>query len=140
MKINPPVQTTLTLLVFLVFLSTTSVFVSDGWARPVARGHHSKTIVRTGPAASGSVHRHHQSRNKRRYEQRKDFRDDVRRDRWRWRVGTSLTAAAFRNMSCRSEVIVIGNVTYYRCGTGWYRRAYSGGTVTYIVVEAPASY
>lgn len=129
----------LVLLLFLPLLTVNLSVVENCSARAVVRGHHVTSVVRTGPAASGSVHKHHH-RHKRRYEERKDFRDDVRRDRRRWRVGTSLTAAAFRNLSCRSEVIVIGHVTYYRCGGSWYRRVYTAGTVTYIVVEVPAGY
>lgn len=127
-------------LAILIFLSVMLVFVEGGSAGRVGRVHHSTTVVRTGPAATGSVHRHHHQSHKHRYEARKDFREDVQRDRRRWRIGTSLTAAAFRNLGCRSEIIVIGNVTYYRCGGGWYRRAYTAGTVTYIVVEVPAGY
>jgi hypothetical protein len=35
---------------------------------------------------------------------------------------------------------VVNGVTYYSCGPTWYKRGYSGGSVTYIVVNAPAGY
>ncbi len=75
-----------------------------------------------------------------RYDDRRDFREDVYRDRRRMRVGAVLTTSTFRALSCRTEVIIVGNVTYYRCGSGWYSRAYHGGSVTYVVVTAPAGY
>jgi hypothetical protein len=71
---------------------------------------------------------------------RRDFRDDVRDDRRRWRVGSVLTVSAFRALTCTTETIIVGNVTYYRCGTTWYSKAHQGGNVTYIVVTAPAGY
>ena len=109
--------------IFIAFLT-----VSLAEARRVARG----------PAAGGSVSHH--KHQKKRYEERKDFRDDVRRDRRRWRIGTTIAAATFRSLSCRSEIIVIDGFTFYRCSSGWYRRCYSGGSVTYIVVNTPAGY
>lgn len=63
--------------------------------------------------------------------------DEWAEDRWRWRVGATLTAATFRSLSCTTTTVVVGNVTYYQCGSTWYNRAYSGGQVTYIVVNAP---
>jgi hypothetical protein len=64
--------------------------------------------------------------------------DEWSEDRWRWRVGASLTAASFRSLSCTPTTVVVGSTTYYQCGSTWYNRAYSGGQVTYIVVNAPA--
>jgi hypothetical protein len=108
-------------------------------------------ISRSGPAASGSVrgNRGDARRDVRddrrdfrrdRYDDRRDFREDVYRDRRRVRAARAISASAFRNLSCRSEIIVVGNVTYYRCGGGWYQRAYHGGSVTYVIVTAPAGY
>jgi hypothetical protein len=78
---------------------------------------------------------------------RRDYVDDVRDDRRDWyddryrrRVGVSLTFTAFRSLSCTSTLIVVGGVTYYRCGSDWYSRAYHGGNVTYVIVTAPAGY
>ncbi len=50
----------------------------------------------------------------------------------------SLTMAAFRALSCASSAIVVDGVTYYHCGPTWYSRAYTGGNVTYVVVNPPA--
>ena len=61
-------------------------------------------------------------------------------DRWRFAVGASLTASAFRSLSCASNTVVVGGVTYYQCGSTWYQRSYTGGNVTYIVVTAPAGH
>jgi hypothetical protein len=58
-------------------------------------------------------------------------------DRWKYAMGASLTMATFRALSCTTTTVVAGNVTYYGCGGSWYNRAYSGGTTTYIVVNAP---
>ena len=55
-------------------------------------------------------------------------------------IGATLTMATFSAMSCTTTTVVVTGVSYYRCGTGWYNRAYSGGNVTYVVVGAPAGY
>lgn len=75
---------------------------------------------------------------------RAEFRSDRRserrewyEDRWRRRVGASLTLATFRSLSCHTTVVVVGNVAYHRCGTDYYRRYVYGGGVTYVVVVAP---
>jgi hypothetical protein len=31
----------------------------------------------------------------------------------------------------------VADVIYYQCDGVWYRRAYSGGSVTYVVVDGP---
>jgi hypothetical protein len=51
-----------------------------------------------------------------------------------------MTASAWAAQSCIPTTVVVGSATYYQCGTGWYTRAYSGGSVTYVVVNAPAGY
>jgi len=58
-------------------------------------------------------------------------------DRRRWAIGTAVTASAFRSLSCASSTVVVNGVTYYNCDNTWYNRAYRGGNVTYIVVNAP---
>jgi hypothetical protein len=55
-------------------------------------------------------------------------------------IGTTITASAFAALPCTSTTIVAGGVTYYQCGTTWYQPAYSGGGVTYVVVNPPAGY
>jgi hypothetical protein len=34
--------------------------------------------------------------------------------------------------------VVVGGTTYYQCGTAWYVRSYSGGDVSYVIVNPPA--
>jgi hypothetical protein len=65
-----------------------------------------------------------------------EFYDDA----WKYAVGASLTAATFRALTCASRTVVVNGVSYYNCGPTWYNRAYSGGSTTYVVVNAPAGY
>ena len=88
-----------------------------------------------------------QDARKERREDWQDYGDDVRddrrdwyNDRYRYRVGASITYSTFRSLSCTSTTVHVNGVTYYRCDNDWYSRAYSGGNVTYIVVKAPAGY
>ena len=88
-----------------------------------------------------------QDARKERREDWQDYGDDVRddrrdwyNDRYRYRVGASITYATFRSLSCTTTTVHVNGVTYYRCDNDWYSRAYSGGNVTYIVVKAPAGY
>ncbi len=125
-----------------------------------------RNISRNSPARGGSVQgrrayggspqasrrggrsgrRHDERRDVRseRREVRHDVRSEIREfnewheDRWRFRVGMSLTMAAFRALSCASSAIVVDGVTYYHCGPTWYSRAYTDGNVTYVVVNPPA--
>ena len=55
-------------------------------------------------------------------------------------VGTAITASAFSAQTCTPTTVVVGNVSYYSCGGTWYTRQYSGGNVTYVVVNAPPGY
>lgn len=81
---------------------------------------------------------------KERYEHRRDYRKERHEwyeDRWKRRtIGAALTIATFSSLSCRSTTIVAGGVTYYRCGSDWYQRAYRSTEVVYIVVQAPSGY
>ncbi len=88
-----------------------------------------------------------QDTRKERREDWQDYGDDVRDDRRDWyddqyrrRVGVSLTYTTFRSLSCTTTTVYVGSVTYYRCGSDWYSRAYHGGNVTYVVVTAPAGH
>ncbi len=81
------------------------------------------------------------------YQDRRENVDDYYDDRREWvedrqavRIGAYLTASAFGAMSCSPTIVVVGGVTYNQCGGDWYQRAYRGGSVTYIVVNAPAGY
>ena len=94
-------------------------------------------------------------------EDRQDYRDKAR-DEWieagdnhwggGWNdwdehpIGTGLAVgaamavgSAFNSMTCPAPVIING-AYYYNCGGAWYSRAYQGGSVTYIVVNAPPGY
>jgi len=148
----------------LIMLSALTAEFAD--AKPGGRGGGAK---RSGPASSGSVrggHRNNaqdrrsnrrdnkQDRNQNRRENRQDrgqnrrenrgnVRDERREwheDRWRRHRARHITRAAFRSLSCRSTVIVVGNVTYYSCGGTYYERVYQGGEVVYVVVTAPSGY
>lgn len=61
-------------------------------------------------------------------------------DRWKYAMGATLTAATFRALTCTPTTVIVGNVSYSQCGTHWYRRTYTGGSVTYIVVTTPPGY
>jgi hypothetical protein len=70
------------------------------------------------------------------YDDRNEFYDD-----WRYYgVGTSITVVTFNSLSCTTTSTRVGGVTYYDCGGTWYNRTYSGGTVNYVVVDAPAGH
>jgi hypothetical protein len=55
-------------------------------------------------------------------------------------IGSVITAASWNAMTCTRSSIIVDGVTYYSCGDAWYQPTYSGGSVTYIVVDAPAGY
>jgi hypothetical protein len=55
-------------------------------------------------------------------------------------VGATLTAATFTALTCQPTTVVVGNVSYYQCGTAWYKRSFYSGNTTYIVVNAPPGY
>ena len=77
------------------------------------------------------------------YDDRRDHWDDHHdfyEDRWKFAVGATLTAATVRALTCTTTTVVVGGVTYYSCGPTWYKRGYSGGSVIYIVINAPAGY
>lgn len=67
-------------------------------------------------------------------------RDEFYEDRWKYAVGMSLTRRSFESLQCSSTTQVVGGVTYYNCGSTWYQRSYGGGSVTYVVVNAPPGY
>ena len=53
-------------------------------------------------------------------------------------IGTAAVVGSMVNTlppSC--QTVVTGNVTYQQCGSTWYQPSYSGGNVTYIVVNPP---
>jgi hypothetical protein len=59
-------------------------------------------------------------------------------------IGSTVSAAQFSSMQCTPVKLVVGwmgahTVTYYRCGTNWYIRAYSGHSVSYVLVEPPSN-
>ncbi len=101
-----------------------------------------------------------------RLEDRQDFVEDVLDDRWDscWNcyhyphdhfvtgvvvggavVGTAAavagsTTTVVTTLPCTATSIVVNGVTYFSCGTTWYRRSYSGSQVTYIIVDPPPGY
>lgn len=79
--------------------------------------------------------------------ERREFARDVRHERHEWwedrsrrRVGAMLTVTAFRSLTCTPTTIIVNGVAYYSCDSVWYSRRYVGGSVTYVVVTAPAGY
>jgi hypothetical protein len=121
-------------------------------------GHGRPSVSRSGPAATGSIrgdrHRQRGSAQRHRQESRRDaqsdrreFRQDVHKerreyheDRSRRRRARAITASAFRSLNCARETVIVNGVAYYRCGTTWYNQAYSGGSITYVIVTAPQGY
>jgi hypothetical protein len=80
-----------------------------------------------------------------RRDKRQDYRNEYHDDRnefyddWRhYGVGTSITVVTFDSLSCTTTSTSVGGVTYYDCGGVWYNRVYSGGSVSYIVVNGPS--
>ena len=79
-----------------------------------------------------------------RHERREEVREEIRDDHWdyyhhrrhRIVVGTVYEASDFSSDYCEATVVV-DNVNYYQCEGTWYKRAYSGGSVTYVVVDGP---
>ena len=43
-------------------------------------------------------------------------------------------------LPCSPTTAYLNGVTYYRCGSDWYTRAYAGGSVSYTVVSPPPGY
>ena len=74
-----------------------------------------------------------------RREEREEYWDHWEDRRYRRAVGTVYTTSDFYEDDCEATLIV-DNVTYYSCDGVWYQRAYSGGTVTYVVVDGPRGY
>jgi hypothetical protein len=52
-------------------------------------------------------------------------------------IGSMMTAAAFSAQASSCSAVSINGLTYYQCGSTWYQPSYSGGSVTYIVVNPP---
>ncbi len=52
-------------------------------------------------------------------------------------VGSIINAATYSSLSCTPTTVVVGGVTYSQCGSAWYQPTYSGGDVTYVVVNPP---
>jgi len=75
------------------------------------------------------------------HDDREDWYDDRRR-----RVATAIvigsviSAASWNSMSCARTSVVVDGITYWSCDGAWYQSSYSGGSVTYVVVDAPAGY
>ena len=52
-------------------------------------------------------------------------------------IGSVMTAAAFSAQSSSCSSLSVNGMSYYQCGSTWYQPSYSGGNVTYIVVNSP---
>ena len=110
---------------------------------------------RSGPASRGAVHTGQRGGQRDARRGRRDNRGDARRGRRdnrldarddfrRRRAFRALTRSAFRALNCapRSYVIVSDGTpyTYYSCGSTWYRQAYQGTELVYVVVAPPPGY
>jgi len=49
-------------------------------------------------------------------------------------------ALVYWTLPCRPNVVAMGGVIYYVCGSAWYTRAYSEGDVVYTVVPNPTGH
>ncbi len=103
-------------------------------------------VSRSGPAGHGSARHHnrHHDRARTRGAVRRESRSE-RHEYWedrgrRRRIGAALTVASYRALSCRPTTVIVDGVAFYSCGGGWYTRRVYSGTVTYVVVTAPAGY
>jgi hypothetical protein len=66
-----------------------------------------------------------------------DDRLDRYEDRWYyWR--RYYPPSVYLAMPCTRTVVVVGNVTYYRCDSLWYNQVYYEGAVSYVEISAPA--
>jgi len=66
-----------------------------------------------------------------------DDRLDSYEDRWYyWR--RYYPPYAYMALPCTRTVVVVGNVTYYRCGSLWYNQVYYEGEVNYVEISAPS--
>ena len=55
-------------------------------------------------------------------------------------IGVAATVPEYWTAPCEPVTVVVGGTTYSQCDTAWSVRAYSGGDVTYIIVNPPAGY
>lgn len=46
----------------------------------------------------------------------------------------------YTTVPCSATVISSGGVTYYSCGTTYYTKSYSGGSVVYVQTARPSGY
>lgn len=104
----------------------------------VSRPHQPAVI----PPPTEEIQEKHENLDKRNAVRDEKHRDE-HWDRWRYRrhreeLGTTYTSDYFDDDDCEVEV-VRDEITYYECDGVWYQRAYSGGTVNYVVVEGPRS-
>lgn len=73
------------------------------------------------------------------------YREEHREEHWdhwddrhyRAEYGTVYTEDELTVGNCEASVSADEGITYYRCDGVWYERAFSHGTVTYVVVDRP---
>lgn len=66
-----------------------------------------------------------------------DDRNEFYKNYGYYGLGTSITVVSFHSLSCAPTTTMVGSTTYYDCSGTWYNRVYSGGKVSYVVVNAP---
>ena len=122
-------------------------FVRNQPVRPVDR----RNYNRRGPAADGDFGDRHEQRQDRR-DERQDDRQE-RGDDWQDYVDDDGgyyyeevyeeyydEGVVYWELPCQPNVIAMGGVVYYVCGSTWYMRAYSEGEVVYSVVPNPTGH
>ena len=66
----------------------------------------------------------------------------------RWPVVVGAAAAASRStevvyvstLPCDATAVSVSGASYYKCGSTWYQRGYSGSQVTYYQVAPPPGF
>ena len=81
-----------------------------------------------------------QEKIKDRLEDREDYIDDHWDSHRGFAVVGVASAAYLVSLPCTTTAVVVNGVSYYKCGSTWYKRGYSGSQVVYIAVDAPPGY
>ena len=134
--------------ILILALLLVSSITYDLYARGRGGGHSGggRSVSRSSPARSGSMHSSRRARGSSRQYKRGHGHHHRHYNHYNAGafaagliVGTTLSAVAYRSAYPSGCVITyVGNVSYYHCGTTWYQRSYGSGGDTYIVINNPA--
>ena len=75
-----------------------------------------------------------------RVDDRRYTNDEYYEDRYDYAVGVAVSSSHFHSQTCTVTTVAVQGTTYYQCSNTWYNRTYTGGSVTYTVVNAPAGH